>query len=155
MSSIQYKKTTTTPKPLESRRPGRVEVEKGRSDSSTKEASLPLDQKQDRLGAGGPAFWAGRRQARQGGMEGRLQSPDSTRTPLCFVNSTREGDRRGEAQLSERRGAARPKTTLHQPLAEKARGASLHSLRGSRTAHSWKSEGPYYLPYPSLRSGGP
>ncbi|KAK8491885.1 hypothetical protein V6N11_014009 [Hibiscus sabdariffa] len=29
--------------------------------------------------------------------------------------------------------------------------ASLHSLRGSRTAHSWKSEGPYYLPNPSLR----
>ncbi|KAK5786164.1 hypothetical protein PVK06_040795 [Gossypium arboreum] len=29
--------------------------------------------------------------------------------------------------------------------------ASFHSLRGSRTAHSWKSEGPYYLPNPSLR----
>lgn len=33
----------------------------------------------------------------------------------------------------------------------RARRASLHSLRGSRTAHSWKSEGPYYLPNPSLR----
>ncbi|KAI6697445.1 hypothetical protein NL676_017564 [Syzygium grande] len=54
-------------------------------------------------------------------------------------------------------------TTVHIPrrnhsrvrgqasLAEKARRASLHSLRGSRTAHSWKSEGPYYLPNPSLR----
>jgi hypothetical protein len=61
---------------------------------------------------------------------------------------------------------------LHKPLAEKARklqaltrlssrflarsglavACSLHSLRGSRTAHSWNEEGPNYLP---LRSEGP
>ncbi|CAK7324406.1 unnamed protein product [Dovyalis caffra] len=57
----------------------------------------------------------------------------------------------GRLQEAKLREQGRP---LHKLLAEKARGASLHSLRGSRTAHSWKSEGPYYLPNPSLRGTG-
>ena len=62
--------------------------------------------------------------------------------PLYLI---REGGR--EAKLSELYKADHYISRWRKKLLR----ASLHSLRGSRTAHSWKSEGPYYLPNPSLR----
>ena len=49
---------------------------------------------------------------------------------------------RGPARLPIKEAESKRKLELR---------AYLHSLRGSRTAHSWKSEGPYYLPNPLLR----